>query len=366
MLQVFCGQGILPDWRCPDHTKIEELRNRLAPDTHKAIGDYVLTVAQRFGFADATWMDIDSTVQEANIRYPADSALMKQLAEKAHRVLAFLKEKKKAGVPAALHIDMEGIRQCAQRYFFLSKTAAIEERRALFQRYHRLVKRQLRPVVRFYESIRARQLRALPWHIRRTLTQVKEHGWRYLLDVGHFVRTHTIKPGKRLSFHATAVACIKKGKVGHPHEFGRVFQLGRLGGNFLIAFSCTSVRMEDKHSLLPAIAQHHALFGENVLQQIGTDKGYYSAKNIQAIESLAIDASGVQRPTTVRCRPPPEVTGPLKRRRVGIEPLIQHAKSFGLGKSRMKSDATTLASGYRAVTGFNLHQLIRHMEAATT
>lgn len=62
----------------------------------------------------------------------------------------------------------------------------------------------------------------------------------------------------------------------------------------------------------------------------------------------------------------PEVTGPLKRRRVGIEPLIQHAKSFGLGKSRMKSDATTLASGYRAVTGFNLHQLIRHMEAATT
>ena len=65
-------------------------------------------------------------------------------------------------------------------------------------------------------------------------------------DVGHFVRTHTIKPGKRLSFHAKAVVCIKKGKAGKPHEFGRVFQLGRLGGNLLIAFSCTSVRMEDK------------------------------------------------------------------------------------------------------------------------
>ena len=52
-------------------------------------------------------------------------------------------------------------------------------------------------------------------------------------------------------------------------------------------------------------------------------------------------------------------------RRAGIEPLIQHAKSFGLGRSRMKSDATTLASGYRAVMGFNLHQLMRYMHSAT-
>jgi hypothetical protein len=54
----------------------------------------------------------------------------------------------------------------------------------------------------------------------------------------------------------------------------------------------------------------------------------------------------------------------LKRRRAGIEPLIQHVKSFGLGRSRMKSDETALASGYRAVMGFNLHQLIRHMQSA--
>jgi hypothetical protein len=38
MLQVFCGATVLLHWRCPDHTKIEELRNRLAPDTHRAIG----------------------------------------------------------------------------------------------------------------------------------------------------------------------------------------------------------------------------------------------------------------------------------------------------------------------------------------
>lgn len=168
-------------------------------------------------------MDVDCTVQEANISYPADSILMKKLCEKAHHVLAFLKEKKKAYVPHKLHIDIQHIRQAAHRYFFLARTAAIEERRSIFARYHRLVKRELRPVIELYQSLSERKRQALPWHIRRTLDQVRLSGWRYLLDVGHFVRTHTVKPGKRLAFHAAAVACIKKGKVGKPHEFGRVF-----------------------------------------------------------------------------------------------------------------------------------------------
>jgi hypothetical protein len=99
---------------------------------------------------------------------------------------------------------------------------------------------------------------------------------------------------------------------------------------------------------------------------VGTDKGYYSATNIKAIEALAINADGVQRPSQIKQRPPPEIVQALKRRRAGIEPLIQHAKSFGLGRSRMKSDQTTLASGYRAVMGFNLHQLMRAMHSAQT
>jgi transposase, IS5 family len=181
--------------------------------------------------------------------------------------------------------------------------------------------------------------------------------------VGHFVRTHTVKPGKRLALHVQAVACIKKGKLGKPHEFGRVFQLGRIGGNFLLAMPCTDVRMEDKRSLLPAIEEHRRLFGAGQLEQVGTDKCYYSAANIRAIQALDINADGVQRPLNVKQRPPPQVTEELRRRRAGIEPLIQHAKSFGLGRSRMKSDETVLASGYRAVMGFNLHQLLRYLQS---
>jgi IS5 family transposase len=363
LLQVFCGQSVLPTWRCPDHTKIERFRNRLSAQTHRAIGEYVLQVAQQHGFADASWMDVDSTVQEANISYPADSTLMKKLCEKAHKVLQYLQQKQAGDIAPGLQIDIKEIRKKAQSYFFLPKTVAIEKRREVFASYHRLVKQQLRPVIQCYRGLRKGCIEKLPWHVRRALEQVRDLGWRYLLDVGHFVRTHTLKPGKRLAFHVEAVACIKKGKVGKPHEFGRVFQLGRIGGNFLLAMPCTDVRMQDKHSLLPAIHEHRRLFGEDGLQQVGSDKGYYSARNIKAIQALGINADGIQRPVTVKQRPAAQVTDDLRRRRAGIEPLIQHAKSFGLGKSRMKSDKTVLASGYRAVMGFNLHQLMRHLQS---
>jgi transposase, IS5 family len=359
--QLFTGFGILHRWKCPDHTKIEEFRSRLKPETHKQIGHYVLQIAAAHGFADASWMDIDSTVQESNMAYPSDATLMKKLSEKCHKVIEYLKEKKKPYAPN-FSIDIERIRKMAQSYFFLAKTASIETRRELFKKYHQLVKVELHPMIEVCKNLSSRQLKALPWNIQKASTEIAEMGWRYLLDVAYFTRTHQMKPGKILSFHAHQVACIKKGKAGKDKEFGRVFQLGRIGGNYLIAFSSTSVRMPDKLSLLDAVAEHQIIFGAQTLEEIGSDKGYYMLKNIKQVEALLINADGLQRPANAKSQVADrEAVKVLRDRRSGIEPLIKHAKSFGLGKSKMKSDLTTLASGYRSVMGFNLHQMMRHL-----
>lgn len=363
VLQLFTGFGVLRKWSCPDHTKIEEFRTRLKPETQKIIGHYVLKAANAAGFSDASWMDVDSTVQEANMAYPADSTLMKKLSEKCHKIVQFLKAKKKTYAPN-LTIDIGAIRKKAQEYFFLKKTSAIEVRRELFKDYHRLVKKELRATIEFFNALTSRQIKALPWNMKKAVLEIQTMGWRYLLDVAHFTRTHHIQTGKILSFHAHEVACVKKGKAGKDKEFGRVFQLGRIGGNFLIAFGCTSVRMDDKQSILPAVREHQEIFGKGTLQEVGTDKGYYKRKNVQEIESLSINADGLQRTINAKNQPDQEIAKVLRDRRSGIEPLIKHAKSFGLGKSKMKSDATTLSSGYRSVMGFNLHQMMRHIEGA--
>ncbi|HAU1150625.1 TPA: hypothetical protein JBI12_01510 [Legionella pneumophila] len=50
----------------------------------------------------------------------------------------------------------------------------------------------------------------------------------------------------------------------------------------------------------------------------------------------------------------------MVNRRSGTEPLIGHAKHGGqIGQSRMKSDNGIESSGYTAVLGFNMRQLIK-------
>jgi len=364
--QVFCGYGQVEKWKCPDHTKIEEFRNRLHPQTHKKIGDYVLRVAYDLGFADPTWVDIDSTVQEANIAYPSDATLMQKLATTAHKVLHYMQSTLTDLVPSELGINMGSIKKLAKEYFFLSKNTNIEKKRDVFNAYYEQVKSQLLPIIGFLEELNPLMFLSMPWNIHRALETLQNHGRQYLKNVAYFIENHTIAPGKLLSFHAQAVACIHKGKIGKENEFGRVYQLGRIGGNFMVAYQCSNVRMEDKSSLTTVIKEHGELFGSKVLQSVGTDKGYYSQQNIKAISAMGINTQGIQRPANIKKKPSGEEVRQLRNRRAGIEPLIGHVKDFGLRKSKMKSDAATLSSGYRSVMGFNLHQLKRHLMEAVT
>ena len=209
---------------------------------------------------------------------------------------------------------------------------------------------------------------SLPWNYGDVVQLIKKDAWRYLLDVGHFVRTNTLKPGKLFSWKMREVVCVMKGKLGKDKEFGRVFQLGRIGGNFLVPYTCTSLRRLDKECLPQILQEHGAVFPKTPLESVSvtTDKCYHSDYNVHFVEEMTGDADGVQRPVNIKnqvkdLRKKQE----LYNRRDGIEPLIGHAKNFGLRKSRMKSDEATLASEYRSVTGFNLHQLIRNLSTSS-
>lgn len=354
--QVFCGKSIIEKWHCPDHTKIEKFRNRISTSTHQKLVSYVVTVAGDRGFADPSKMDVDSTVQEAAMAYPSDAHLLTKLAYKCKKVLAYVKN----ALPDAksLDIDLKSIKKKAKEYFFMGKNKTKEIKRKVFGELYDIVKKEIVPTVDECMKLSEQQLQEMPWNIRRALEQVRNHAQKYLLDVAHFVKHNTVKTGKILSFQYLEVACIAKGKVGKDYEFGRVYQLGRIGGNFLLVLPSTSVRQDDKSSLIPMVKEHQKIFGENTLTSLGTDKGYYTKTNTDTL-SPQIKELGIQCPGNVRKQHP--IPQALKDRRAGIEPLIGHVKKFGLAKSKAKSDQTTLASGYRSVLGFNLHQLTRHL-----
>jgi len=363
--QLFCGSRIIPKWHAPDHTKIEEFRSRLSADTQRSLANSLAQLGVHCGYGDPSQTDIDSTVQEANMAYPSDATLLPKLCGGAKKLVDYLMKHAKDVLPEGLKVDMKTVKEKARSYFFLPKNAPVEKRREVFRDFFTMVKHEMRPVVDLCKSLDSATIAQMPWNVRRAYDQIKDKAWRYLLDVAHFTRSHTIKAGKILSLHCSEVACIKKGKVGKENEFGRVFQLGRIGGNFLFALNSTSVRMNDKESLVPMLAEHQMLFGENTLTSLSTDKGYWSNKNLKAAAQYNIKDIGLQPPTNIKRNkvllPTQETQGKLRDRRAGIEPLIGHVKHRGqLGKSRMKSDAATLAAGYASVLGFNMRQLIRH------
>lgn len=363
--QLFCGYGMVHDWQAPDHTKIEEFRSRLSPETQRQLANQVAVWATEFGFADPSKMDIDSTIQQANIAYPSDAHLMVKMTLLVNKVWVYMKKNVSFFYDFIPTVDVKAVKAKARTYWFDNQKNT-EKKQAAFQELWHESFTQICNVKKYFEVLLDYDIERMPWNIRRSLNQVNEYCSTYFLHVASFMCRGKIVPEKALSFHAKAISCFNKGKLSKGLQFGRAFQLGRIGGNFLVVSACTSLRMEDKTSVRPMIGDHQDLFGEGTLASCGTDKGYYSGANRKYLKSLdGLSEFCLQQPgfdPGSQSESEAEVYARLVNRRSGIEPLIGHAKHGGqLGRSRMKTDETTLAAGYSAIGGFNLRQLVCHL-----
>jgi transposase, IS5 family len=363
--QLFCGRGVVDTWHTPDHTKIEAFRSRLSPETQRQIANQVAVWATELGFADPSRMDIDSTIQEANIAYPSDAQLMVKMTLLVNKVWMYMKKDVSFFAGFIPTVDVKAVKAKVRAYWFRDRKSAQQKQTAFEELWHESFT-QICHVKKYFAILLDYDIERMSWNIRRAFDQVNEYCSHFFLHVASFMCRGVMVPEKVLSFHAKAISCFNKGKLSKGLQFGRAFQLGRIGGNFLLVGSCTSLRMEDIDSVRPMIGDHQELFGKGTLKSCGTDKGYYSAANRQYLQSLdgldefCLQQSGLD--LNRLSEGEAEIHARLVNRRSGIEPLIGHTKHGGqLGQSRMKQDETTLAAGYSAAGGFNLRQLVRHL-----
>ena len=363
--QLFCGRTVVLKWHCPDHTKIEEFRSRLSPDTQKNLANAIAAKAEKLGFADPSHVDIDSTIQEANMAYPSDSNLLCKLAKMAKVAADYMNKKIDCFRHKAMDVNLKAIKSSARKYFFLKKTASKEEKSKKLSALLDCVSKEIRLVVSNARCMSQQFINEMPWNIKKAFVPLVQNTKKYLEDVRHFIDTGSMIPDKILSFHLSEAKCFTKNKAGKKYQFGRAIQLARVKGNFLIVDECTDPIMSDKKAVKPMLDEHTNVFKNKVIKSLATDKGYYSASNEKAAASHGIKDIGIQRPTHVKKQRIKSLAASredeLINRRAGIEPLIGHAKHRGqLGRSRMKSDRTIKASAYTSVLGFNLRQLTRY------
>ena len=363
---LFCGYGVVGEkWSMPDHTSIQTFRSRISPETVKQIANFIAKHAVDIGFADPRKMDQDSTIQEANMQYPSDVSLMVKGVSKVKKVLKWLAGAGQFSESLSQEIDLKKLKKKVREYFF-SRTKK-DQKATVFNDIFEMVKTTITEPVKSLKEIPKSIIKKMPWNIKDAYEQVSTKFTEYLSSVKYFIDNRKIDPNKILSWHLNEVSCFNKGKQGKGLQFGRNFQLGRIGGNFVITTSCTSVRMEDKESMVPLIKEHQAIFGLGVLESYGADKGFHTSKNQAYLNQLkGLLESALQRPgisfNGCLFKEEEENYLRLSDRRSGIEPVIGHIKHGGqLGKSKMKSDQSTLAAGYRSIVGYNLRCLKRHL-----
>ena len=351
--QVFCGKNIIDikNWHCPDHTKIEEFRSRITPQAHQALANAITGHAVKLGFADAREMDVDSTIQEANITYPRDANLIVKLASIAHKVGHYFNETFIRD--DFWHVDIKKIKSLARSCYYGADNALID----LWELAHAQVRR-----VRKVCDLMKKDLPDCPWNITRAMKQLKEYGYKYFMHSLSWIERKKVNRNKALSFHCKDVSCFSKKHKNR--QFGRSHQLARIKGNFLFTAHSTKVRMEDKACLPDMITLHQELFGQGQLQSVVFDRGYSSQANYNFLESQNIAEIGLRLRGKKGIDPPQEekeLQQKLQNRRAGIEPLIGHLKqNWQMGRTRMKNDQSSLSSAYTSVLGFNVRQLMRH------
>ncbi len=118
--RLFCGYGQIKKWHAPDHTKIETFRSRLSAEIQRKLANLTSQQAVRLGYANPAELDIDSTVQEANIAYPAMANLLIRVAVIAATVGKALNQFCQQGVEH-YKVQLTHLKQIALYYFNLKR-----------------------------------------------------------------------------------------------------------------------------------------------------------------------------------------------------------------------------------------------------
>jgi IS5 family transposase len=352
-LRRFCLIAI--DHRVPDESTVRKLARRLGPEVVADITRMVIEKAQRETRFVARAVRVDSTVVEADIRYPSDAMLALQgartLAREGRKLSRLIKTRVRVRV-------RDRSRSIGRTVRAISKTLARRtgeakaQVMALNEQAGRLIAqsateaKHLAAVVRASARGRGAQTKLMA---ASKLEELASRCRRVTDQIDRRVRGLKITD-RLVSLADPDARPIRKGKLGKPTEFGYVAQIcevtenTRKGARGLILPAAHAPGNPAENKLLPHTAKELRQAGIRP-REIVADGGFQPGPTSEAFPDLTADQihiSGRHQPGSRRTR---------KRRaryRTGIEGRISHLKrSYGLRRSRLKGD-----DGMRIWTGW--------------
>ena len=351
--RLFCG--LLDSTASLDRTSIEDFRNRFAEKGAQLITQKMLDIAKEFGFTEPDDVDMDTTVQEAGITHPTEMKLLSRLMRKASTVHKKLRKLGKKGLKAMKAMTKQFSR-LETDYRFFAKTKENKDkliRKAVVLSGKVLSElSSLVPGKNGFDSLRHQQ--------QLDILKLLDLGPRLLEQILYWLNTGKVAKDKIISLWKVMPAAIKKGKIGKPVEFGRKWIINAYRGGYVLLTAPNNPKISDQNCVWHSLQLHHKTF-DQVPTSYAADRGMWGAPNLELCMNAGIKNIGIQPKGKAEALVSQRELHRLSNRRAGIEARIAHLKTRGLGRSRMKSDAGDLISGYRSAIYYNCTHLMRDL-----
>ncbi len=344
-LRRFCRISLSE--RVPDESTVRKLTRRIGAETVSELTRALILEATREKRFRPRAVRIDSTVVEADIKYPTDAGLashgVKALAREGRKLAKQVKETKRRvrDRSRSMGRKLRAITRTIRRRSGEAKAEVLKLTEQTGELLERSVKeaRRLAAGARFKARGRgasaklkaAAKLEELADRCEKVASQIKQR-----------VAGEPIKD-RIVSLADPEARPIRKGKLGKPNEFGYVTQLAEVtentqrGARGLILPASTAPGNPAENKLLPDTVAELQRLGISP-REVALDGGFMPGPTNENLGELAtaperVFIAGRQQPGSQRTQ------RRMRRYRTGSEGRISHLKrSYGLDRSRLKGD----------------------------
>jgi len=345
----------------PDESTVRKLTKRVGEQTVNEIIRTLIASAVREQRFRAGAGRIDSTVIEADIKYPTDAGLaaqgVKSLAREGRKLAKAIGQ---AGVGVrdrsrSMGRRLRAISRTIRRRTGEAKAEVLNLTGQTGELLTRSVKEARRLAAAARRRARGRGARAKLRAAAR-LDELADRCEKVAEQIRKRVRGEKITD-RLISLCDPDARPIRKGKLGKPNEFGYVAQIAEVtpntkrGARGLILPAASLPGNPGENTLLPQTVSELKQLGLSP-REVALDGGFTLTATTDALEELAperVFIAGRQQPGSGRTQ------RRLQRYRTGAEGRISHLKrGYGLRRSRLKGDEGQKTWTGWAILAYNL------------
>jgi transposase, IS5 family len=342
-LRRFCRISLSE--RVPDESTVRKLTRRIGADTVNEITRMLIVAATRSKRFRPRTVRIDSTVIEADVRYPTDSGLasdgVRALAREAKKLARLVKEQKRRvrDRSRSMGRTLRAVTRTIRRRSGEAKSEVLKLTAQTGELLEASIAETRRLVVIARRRARGRGAKA-KLKAAAQLEELADRCEKVASQIKQRVAGEPITD-RLVSLADPDARPIRKGKLGKPNEFGYVAQICEVtentkrGARGLIVPAATAIGNPGEDTLLPQTIAELKRLGISP-REVALDGGFNIGPTREALEDLAperVFISGRQQPGSRRTQ------RRMQRYRTGAEGRISHLKrGYGLDRSRLKGD----------------------------